>query len=353
MRKIRFNNTNHKIILIFFLFYLLIFFGFYLNEDSLGGAQNDFNYHYNITLSFMKNFSDSFRDFGTQGSFMGTRNSPVFWIILSQISKIFSYDILRMLNSSASIFICLYFFKCLKIRFKHFDSFVLMLIACVVFLSPTVRSLSIWPYSLIWGLLFFVISIYHFLKFLNEKREIEKFKQSLISIFFVVIGAYIYPAFGIFFTFYLVNFFLKYNFKKKFFLILFFSFFLAIPFLYYIFSKDVIAAFGSAQGMYMDNFNTFNISNKILIISTMIFFFIAPVLNFELIKKEIIGLKSLEIFILIIFCFINIYYFNYPEYDSGFGGGFFINFQIFFQMIIFSSLFQAFCCLYLYNFKKV
>lgn len=353
MQKINFNNSSFRIFLIFFLFYLSILFGFYLNEDSLGGAQNDFEYHYNISLAFIKNFSKSFEDFGTQGSFMGTRNSPVFWIILAQFSKIFSYDFLRLVNSSVSILICFYFFKCLKIRYKQIDSFILTLLTCVVFLSPTVRSLSIWPYSLIWGLLFFIISIFYFLKFLNEKQETKKFKQSFFTIFFVVISAYIYPAFGIFFLFYIMNFFFVYDLKKKFLILLIFSFLLAIPFLYYIFSKDVFAAFGGAQGMSMNNFNTFNISNKILIISTMIFFFIAPILNFRLVRDELINLKFFEILIIIIFCIINIFFFNYPEYDSGFGGGFFYKLSnIFFQNNYLFFTFSSLSIAYIYTIIK-
>ena len=273
MQKIKFNNSNLKIILIFFLFYISILIGFYFNEDSLGGAEGDFNYHYKISLAFSKNFFETFNGFGTQESAMGTRNSPVFWIVLSQASKFISYDILRIINSFVSILICLYFFKCLKIRHKDTESFILALIACSIFLSPTVRSLSIWPYSLIWGLLFFVMSIFHFLKYLDAGNEIDKFKQCLIVVFFVALSAYFYPAFGIFFLFYSINFFFNYNFNKKFFLLMIFSLFLATPFLYYILSKDVINAFEGAQGMSMSNFNTFNISNKILIISSMILFF--------------------------------------------------------------------------------
>ena len=141
------------------------------------------------------------------------RNSPIFWIVLSQASKFISYDILRLINSFVSILICLYFFKCLKIRYKDTEGFILALIACSIFLSPTIRSLSIWPYPLIWGLLFFVISIFHFLKFLESKQNEEKFKQSLITIFFVVISAYIHPSFGIFFIFYFINFYYFFNFN--------------------------------------------------------------------------------------------------------------------------------------------
>ena len=349
MQKIKFNSSILKITLIFCLFYISILIGFYFNEDSLGGAEGDFNYHYKISLAFSKNFFETFNGFGTQEAAMGTRNSPVFWIILSQVSKFISYDILRIINSFASILICLYFFKCLKIRYKDTESFILALIACSIFLSPTVRSLSIWPYSLIWGLLFFVMSIFHFLKYLNARNEIDKFKQTLITVFFVALSAYFYPAFGIFFLFYSINFFFNYNLNQKFFLILIFSLFLATPFLYYILSKDVLDAFEGAQGMSMNNFNTFNMPNKILIISTMILFFIAPILNFKLIKKEITSLKSIEILVLVIFGLINIYFFNYPEYDSGFGGGFFYKLSNIFLIITIYFLYFLFFQLFIFT----
>ena len=353
MQKIKFNSSILKITLIFCLFYISILIGFYFNEDSLGGAEGDFNYHYKISLAFSKNFFETFNGFGTQEAAMGTRNSPVFWIILSQVSKFISYDILRIINSFASILICLYFFKCLKIRYKDTESFILALIACSIFLSPTVRSLSIWPYSLIWGLLFFVMSIFHFLKYLNARNEIDKFKQTLITVFFVALSAYFYPAFGIFFLFYSINFFFNYNLNQKFFLILIFSLFLATPFLYYILSKDVLDAFEGAQGMSMNNFNTFNMSNKILIISTMILFLIAPILNFKLIKKEITNLKSIEILVLVIFGLINIYFFSYPEYDSGFGGGFFYKLSnIFFNNNYLFFIFSIFSIIYIYTILK-
>ena len=58
MQKIKFNISNLKIILVFFLFYISILIGFYFNEDSLGGAEGDFNYHYKISLAFSKNLFD-------------------------------------------------------------------------------------------------------------------------------------------------------------------------------------------------------------------------------------------------------------------------------------------------------
>ena len=103
----------------------------------------------------------------------------------------------------------------------------------------------------------------------------------------------------------------------------------------------------------MNKFNTFNISNKILIISSMIFFFIAPILNFKLGKKEIASLKSIEFQILIIFGLINIHFFKYPEYHSGFGGGFFYKFSnIFFKNKYLFFLFSIFALIYIYTIIK-
>ena len=355
--KLKFKKIDLNIFLLFFLSYITILIGFYFNEDSLGGARNDFNYHFKISLLFAENFLKTFSDFGIveiEGKInMKTRNSPLFWIILSQVSKLVSYDNLRIINSSVSILICLYFFKCLKIRFKQVDDFALAIIACTVFLSPTIRSLSIWPYSHIWGLLFFVISIFYYLKFLDANKDKDKFKKSLFTIFFVVISAYLHPAFGIFFIFYFINFFLFYNFDKRIFFLLLISLLLALPFLLYISSKDIFTAFENAQGMSMDTYNTLNISNKILIISAMTLFFIAPILNIKLLKKELIGLKSTETVILILFCFLNIYFFSYPKYDSGFGGGFFYKLSnILFQNNYLFFFFSSFSIFYIYTILK-
>ncbi|MDC3151603.1 hypothetical protein OA523_01645 [Candidatus Pelagibacter sp.] len=352
--KIKLKNIDINIFFIFFLFYILILIGFFFNEDSLGGAKSDFNHYYKISLSFAENFLTTFREFDTEEAKIVTRNSPIFWIILSQVSKFISYDFLRIINSVVSIFICYYFFKCLKLRYKKIKDYILILISCSVFLSPTIRSLSIWPYPLIWGLLFFVISIFHFLKFLESKQNEEKFKQSLITIFFVVISAYIHPAFGIFFIFYFINFYYFFNFNKKILLLLIFSLILSVPFLFYIYSKDIFTTFESAQGISMDDFNSFNISNKILIISAMTFFFIAPVLNFKLIKEELNNLKAIEMVSIITFCLINIYFFNYPKYDSGFGGGFFYKLSnILFQNNYLFYLFSSFSILYIYTIRKL
>ena len=121
--KIKFKNIDISIFFIFFIFYISILIGFFFNEVSLGGAKSVFNHYYKISLSFAENFLTTFREFDTEEAKIVTRNSPIFWIILSQVSKFISYDFLRVINSVVSIFICYYFFKCLKFRYKKIEDY--------------------------------------------------------------------------------------------------------------------------------------------------------------------------------------------------------------------------------------
>ena len=110
--------------LIFFISYLTILIGYLLNEDSLGGAKVDFLYHLNIADNFRYNFLETWEGFGYGETGLQTRNSPVFWIIVSFINKFLSIDLIRGLNSVVSILITLFFYKCVCLKFKHIFQYI-------------------------------------------------------------------------------------------------------------------------------------------------------------------------------------------------------------------------------------
>ena len=83
--------SNYNYLFIFFLFYLTVIFGYYLNEDNLGGAMHDAVHHFKISEKFNKDFYNTFSNFGNHTEGLGTRNSPIFWIFLSILNKLFSY----------------------------------------------------------------------------------------------------------------------------------------------------------------------------------------------------------------------------------------------------------------------
>ena len=303
-------------LLFFFLLYLTVLFGFYFDEDNLGGAMHDATYHYRISEEFNKNFYQTFLKFGTGDGDMGTRNSPVFWIFLSFLDEYISYDFIRFLNTLIIFAIAIVFYKCLLLKYKNIQPYTLIILSSFIFLSPSLRSLAIWPYSLIWGLFFFILSIYNYLKFKGNLN----FYKSVIILINVIIAAYIYPAFSVFFIYFFYEITKKLK-KSQIIGLLFISTILAVPCIIYIITKDFFNSFNTAQGLNVPLSKSLNISNKIFIISSIYLYFILPIINFKEIFYKIKKIDTKKIIILVIFCFINIYYFNFP--NDNWGGGFF------------------------------
>ena len=312
--------------LIFLFLYCSILFGFFFNEDTLGGAKPDFLYHYAISEKFDGNFLQNFKMFGSGD--MGTRNSPIFWVIIGFLNKIISFDNLRLLNCLSSLFIGIFFYKCLLIKFEDQKKIYLIFLSSIIFLSPTIRSLSIWPYSLIWGLLFFIISIYHFLKIQNNTGTKEQFIIYIKVLSFLILSSYIYPSFGIFYLYFFSHMLFKFKFSKYLIFLLIYSLILSIPAAYYVFENDMISSFNNSQGLSISYSQALNLSNKIMIIATMFLFFVLPVVNF---KETFFDFQKInyQVFLMIfLFSIINIYFFNFPYIDGGaWGGGFFHKFS--------------------------
>ncbi len=325
---------------IFFIFYLSILVGFYFDENALGGARHDFFHHYQFSQKFNINFNEMFSRFGDAD--MGTRNSPIFWIIISFLNKFINLETIRILNSTVSLLIAFFFYKCLKLKFSNQKDLALLLIASTVFLSPTIRSLSIWPYNLTWGLLLFILSIYNFLKFENTIDKSKKFRFSLKFLFFLILSSYIHPSFAIFVVYYFFHLYFTFKFSKYSFYLIFFCLTLSVPFFAYVYSTDILSNFYSAEGINIGISQSLNISNKIIIISSMFLFFILPIINIKKVIFEKKLIKKNLLIILLIFGLINIYFFNFPYFEGGgFGGGFFhkVSNKLFGNNILFYLIF--------------
>ena len=304
--------------LIFFLSYLTIIVGFYFNEDSLGGAKHDYIYHLKFVSLFKENnFIDGLKMFG--GPNYEVRNSPFFYIIYAFFDNYFSLETLRKFNTIISLFIAIAFFKCLKIRFKNEKNLILSLISCFIFLSPTVRSLSVWPYPLLWGILFFIISLFYYLLFLESKKTKKEIKYAILTSLFIILAAYIHPPLAVFNLFYLFNFY-KHLKNSNFFLIILINILFIIPAVIFLIENGIF--FLKASGADVGIGTTLNFFNKIIIISTIILYFIVPILNPLKLTKEIIynlNYKKIILFILITILFS--FFFNY-KFTIIHGGGF-------------------------------
>ena len=323
MKRYLFNNFSLFAFISIIILYISILIGFYYNENSTGGAFNDYYTHKDISKNFADNFLNTLLNFDKTH----TRHSPVLLILFSFFERFEINDyIIRLINLHICLILPLIFYKCLKLKFTDVNNNYLVLLSCLIFLSPTFRSLVIWPDSKIWGLLFFCISIYYFLIYNSTK----KIKYCYFVILFYSISSYVSPSFSVFSIFFMLFFFKDFKIKRNLqFIIL--NLLLAFPAFYYVFILDVNFMFTATAvpGGSNDPFSINNISNKFLIISSILFFYLIPFLISKSIKipSQRLNAKNL-ILISILFC-ISLLFFGY-KFDYTGGGIFFKISQYFF-----------------------
>ena len=356
-------NKSKNIFILGVVLFLSIVFSYIILEDTIGGAKNDFVFHKKFIILFAEDFKNTFNEYG-KGELLA-RNSPVFYIFLSLIYKSgIDLDNIKYLNIISILLLVYVFYSCLKIQFKNINTNLLFFFSFVVFLSPTVRSLVVWPYPILWALIFFLFSIKFYLKFTKVKKF--KINEAFKNILFLALASYITPNFSVFVIFFFYKFFLEFKNSKYLFYIIALNFFLAIPaFLYYYING---LYFFNAPVISIDLSDQLNISNKIVIISSLVFFYFLPFINKGMLEKIIYVFKDLKKQLnLIAFFIISIYFFSYPT--GNFGGGIFYHLSqnffannIFLFVIFFLSIFLfqtanlinlnnllLFLCLILYN----
>ena len=154
-----YNKINY---IFFFILYLSLISGFILNEDLNLGSYNDWiGGNEPVIKSFFVGLKETLLSYES----FGHRHSPVYLIFLSIFLDLgFSLDSVRLINLHLCLILIYIFYNCLKLNFKEVEKKNLQLLSLVIFLSPTFRSLSIWPDSRLPGLVFFSLSIYFFFK---------------------------------------------------------------------------------------------------------------------------------------------------------------------------------------------
>ena len=336
-------NIYKKEIVFFLILYTSLIISFFLGENSTGGAIGDYINQKRASQAFASEFLKTFFEYDTYG----TRHSPILIIFLSLFEKIKLPDIfIRLIHLHLALFLPFIFYKCLSVKFKEIDKKILFFLSCLIFLSPTFRSLAIWPDSRLLGLILFVISIYYFLKF----EESKNFKFAIYNVIFLALSAYLSPNFSVFSIFFFTKFVLNYGIlSKKIFSIITINFILALPIFYYIFVLDVNFLLKTAAVGIEENekiiFN--NLFNDILITFSIIFFYLIPFIFLKIIRiKNIFNLKKILISILIFS--ICVFYFDYNYFYSG-GGIFFKVSNFFFNNNYLFYLISFFAILFTYT----
>jgi hypothetical protein len=334
------NNTVSKIS-IFIPFYISLIIGFFLNENSSYGALIDYQHHLKIILELKKNVFNTLKNYNN----FNTDHSPLLLIILSIIyTLVDSETLMRLFYLHFCLLLPLFFYLCIKKKFKKEKENYLFLFSCVIFVSPYFRSLSIWPGDEIISLIFFTLSIFFYLKF--KDYDYYSFTYVILNIFFLALAAYFRPIYSLFSIYFFYNFFTYYNFSVKIIIIIFLYLILSLPAFYFLFFINNFIFFHS-------NNLSINISNKIIIISTILFFYMIPfILNIIKFLPNIINkiknIKFLSVFA--IFFIINIYFFDFALNNQDYGGGFFFKASnYFFNNNVFLYIAFFFSLLLLYN----
>ena len=220
-------------------FYISLIIGFILGEDLNGGAKSDFIFYENIISNFSNNFKDSFLNYEK----FNERHSPIMIIFLSLLTKInFDIELIRLINLHINLLTIYFFFKCLNLKFYQVNKNYLYLISLVVFVSPNFRSLSIWPDSRLVGFLFFIISVFYFLK--SEKNS--GLLYVYLNIFFLAIASYFSLNYSVFAIYFFYKFFLRFKFSANLYFIIFCNLVLALPAIYYIFILKIFFMFSAS-----------------------------------------------------------------------------------------------------------
>ena len=315
--------SNFKTNLFLLTLYLSLITGFFLNEDLLGGAYSDYQAHFHLGDKFSNNLKFTFLNYDA----LGHRHSPVFFIFKSITYNLGDF-IQRLFFVHIFLLIPVFLYKCLKQIYSNSENKNnLKLISGIIILFPTFRAYSIWPDSHLFGSLFFLVSIYYFLKFQKNKNNIG---FALTNTFFLSLSAYVSPNFGIFVFYFIYEYYRSLDSLKNFFFIILTNFILSIPFFYYVFILDINFIFNNNGWDIGENiFSIKNISNKFIIILSLFLFYLIPFFskiykNFYLdfLTKK----KIYYIFLLILFIIIcDLFNFEYAYNLTNSGGGIFYN----------------------------
>jgi hypothetical protein len=322
--------SNKKIFTIFTLLYFSLLLGFYLDENLAGGAIFDFNYHIPILNSFKDNLSYSFlnyKDFNSD-------HSPFFFIFLNLINMPFEgTNFLRFIYLHISLIVPIVFYKCLIEAYKDCSKKILILISCIILISPHFRSYAIWIGDVNIALLFLLTSVLFFLKLKNEKQIHKIYSYIFLNVFCFAIAAYFRPIYSLISIYFLYQIFLKFNVSKKLLIFISLNILLSLPAFYYVFVLDNI--FFTVIPSFFNNPTIHIYANNIMITSTIFLFYSLPFLwinkNNLLFKKFFFNKKELLIILLsFVFTIFLIYNFNFTS-DGGGGGIFYKASQLIFK----------------------
>ena len=329
-------KKNRYFILIFIL-YLTLLLGLFTGEDLLQGAEIDYT---NILANKLSIFRNDIIFYFKNYEELGLRHSPIFQIFHITFLNIYENDLFfRIVNIHLNLAIILIFYFSLNLKMRKNLQGNLLILVSILFLMPSFRSYSIWPDSFLSGFIFFMLSVFYLLKFIESDKS-KKNYYAYLNIIFLSISSYISPNFATFSIFYFYIFYTYFKFSKDLLKIVLLNITLSLPAFFYLFIMD--NNFINTEAQWVENLSTFslhNLANKVIILPTIFIIYFIPflVIYFNQSKQGLLlHLKKLNYYhyIVILLPFFLIKYFNYGEISKVLGGGgLFYNLLKFYDLI--------------------
>ena len=338
------NLKNYHIRITYFILYLSLLFGFFLNEDFTIGSKVDYLVHLEIVKRFQNDFLHTLLNFSNKDLDFTTAHSPFFYITILFLKKFFLGNefLIRFLNLHLSLLIPYIFYLLLKIEYNFKKNDLRFLIPGLFFLSPYFRSGSIWIGSENISLIFLFGSFYFFKIFISNENK--KFYIIFLNIIFLSIAAYIRPIYSLFSIYFFIILFKDLMIIRKIFQYILINLILALPAYYYVFILDI-----NFIAMHVNEPITVSrIINQFAITTSILFYYSIPfiIFSYNQLKKEMF--KSKNYFLFLIY-FISLLLFF--DFSFNYGGGIFYKLSF----ILFSNnyLFYFVASLSLIFFKTV
>ena len=305
--------------IIFFILSISLFFGLYLNEDSSGGASSG---DFNTTWPWVLNLKEDLFFHYTHWEYI---HLPLHYILISIINSFLAEQYhVRFFYCIISILVPYLFYLNLKIKFPEINKNLLLVFASTLFILPTFRYTAIWANVQITANIFFLLSIYFYLKW--DERKINTFDKNLIfQILFMTLATYTRQDYVIFYLYFMITYSKKIKFKM-FLLLSTLVLFLSLPGLIFVYEqKEVLSGIKFAP----------KFQNSLLVNSSIMSFYLIPIFlcfflnDIPKLKQNIKFITiSFILFSILIFIFSNSFNYNYKL-----GGGFILKLS----MILFDN----------------
>jgi hypothetical protein len=349
-------------IFLILLIYFSYFLGFYFNENSIGsgGYEGDLNW---IWRNFEIYKNNSLLDSIKSDQFFGNR-TPLMYIINiffnPFIDDIYLYRISILLISLLGP---LFFYLCLKIRFKNVENLYLLLISSIILLSPYYRTTAYWGMEINYSIISMLVTYYYYLKIDFTQKKIK-----LIYLINVIIFSSISIYFDQKFLFLPILIFYKIltsqiELKYKYFSTLFYSF-LSIPYIFlFLLWGGIVPTLTQEENIStITNFGRLNLLHieHIGYASTMTSFYLLPLIffyknfikenihNFYKSKFNVFGVILFFLYILYLKLNIDFQFYTLAKYSIyNFGLGITHKISIFFFNDILAREYFTYLCFFI------